>query len=75
MWVIVRSENEYDQYGEYFEAVYLVKPTFKQLKSLLELDDATTGKLTRGGGRSKYLENTWYNLIEIQEGVLYKGCN
>ena len=71
MWVVTAEVNAYDQEGDYFVAVYKDKPTFKQLKELLaEKDDATIGKLTRGGGRQKW-EDVWYNLFEVSEGYNY----
>ena len=70
LWVVTTEYNEYDQYGAYLVAAYLDKPTFKQLKDLLGLDDVTTGKLTRGGGRHD-LEHQWYRLSEINEGEIY----
>ena len=68
MWIVTREHNAYDQFGEYFVAVFTEKPEFKDLKALnLHESDATIGKLTRGGGRHKW-EDTWYNLHEIECG-------
>lgn len=71
MWVITKSVNDYNQHGDYFVAVFTEKPTFAELKVLLNLDDVTAGKLTRGGGRQN-IEGVWYNLEDIQVGVLYE---
>ena len=71
MWVITRSHNDYNQHGDYLVAAFLEKPTFKQLKELLKLNDVTTGKLTRGGGREG-IEDVWYNMEELEGGVLYE---
>ena len=70
MWVITKSVNDYNQHGDYFVAVFTEKPTFAELKVLLNLDDVTAGKLTRGGGRQNS-EGVWYNLEEVQIGVSY----
>ena len=43
------------------------KPTFEQLKTLIEVNDVTIGKLTRGGGRQD-AEDKWYNLHEVKDG-------
>ena len=71
MYIITRAVNEYNQEGQYFVAAYNVKPTFKQLKELLNLDDVTTGKLTRGGGRQDN-EYDWYYLKKVQSGQIYE---
>ena len=63
VWVVTREINEYNQDGEYFVAVFKNKPTFQQLKKLLNEDDVTIDKLTRGGGRQS-TEYEWYNLLE-----------
>lgn len=73
MWIVTTAVNAYDQYGEYFVAVFLEKPDFKQLKDLLNLDDVTTGKLTRGGGRHDSDDTQWWILEEVQPGLLYHG--
>lgn len=72
IWVVVRSINEYNQDGEYFECAFTKKPSFQDLKTTLGLDDITIGKLTRGGGRQNS-EDTWYNLVEIRSGEQYKS--
>ena len=63
VWVVTREINEYNQDGEYFVAAFKSKPTFQQLKKLLNGDDVTIDKLTRGGGRQG-TEYEWYNLLE-----------
>ena len=72
MWIVTGQVNEYDQFGEYFVAAYKEKPNFKQLKKLLNKDDVTVGKLTRGGGRQN-IEDCWYNLRRVEEGKNYWG--
>jgi len=72
MWVLTREHNEYDQYGEYFIAVFINKPNKEQLQKLF-----SKGKLKvdidyilNGGGRTEKMENIWYNLVEMGEGEL-----
>lgn len=71
MWIVTRSINEYDQYGNYFVCAFDHKPTFQELKNTLWLNDITTGKLTRGGGRQSN-EYEWYYLTEINNGEIYE---
>ena len=49
LFIVTREENEYDQYGEYFEGVFSSRE--KALESVDHL------------GRVNF-ENTWYNLTE-----------
>jgi len=37
-WVLTRSHNSYDQYGEYFVAVFRGKPTHERLARVLAAD-------------------------------------
>lgn len=53
VYVLVREENDYHQYGQYFVAVYRTTPTLEQL--------AKHG--TDHYGRVNY-ENTWFELLE-----------
>lgn len=67
MWVITRSENEYNQEGDYLERVFSSKPTKEKLDSL-----GYDGEhLLKGGGR-KGSEYTWYHLVELNSGELYE---
>ena len=65
VWVLTREENQYDQYGEYFDAVFSKKPTVRQLMPHVG-DSKTTAEhvLSSGGGRISD-EDTWYFLREI----------
>jgi len=58
-YVVTREENLYDQEGEYFVGVFTKEPSKDQL-SLLGINHF---------GREN-MENTWYNLHEIEEGVV-----
>lgn len=72
MWILTEEYNQYDQYGAYFIAAWLEKPTWDQLKKELSrvtsncwLDDLTK-HVMNGGGR-KSTEDQWYNLFEYEE--------
>lgn len=54
VWVLTREENQYDQYGVYFEHVWLHEPTAEEL---LKYNCTHLG-------RENY-EDTWYNLEHI----------
>lgn len=63
LWIILRSINQYDQDGEYFEMAFDHKPSVKELNKL-----GYDGEyLIEGGGR-KNVEYEWYTLISIQSG-------
>ena len=62
IWILTREENQYDQYGEYFEAVYSLKPTHQQLTEV-GIPTNHLRHVLNGGGRVND-ENTWYHLKE-----------
>ena len=64
VWVLTREENQYDQYGEYFEAVFSQKPDAEQLENYTDCPVIAQHVLASGGGRIS-TENTWYFLREI----------
>ena len=67
--IVTRSINAYEQDGEYFVAAYNEPPTFKELKELLVWpNDATIGKLMRGGGREG-IEAVWFHLNAVKPGA------
>ena len=73
MYILTEEYNDYSQYGEYFVAAWLEKPTEAQVKEKL---DGCYGEyshqimaiklLEEGGGRIRG-ENHWYNLQEYEE--------
>lgn len=74
VWVLTREINEYDQDGEYFEAVFVKKPTIKQMAEYLQgkvyMPDvmralALCEHILQGGGRQDS-ENVWFNLQEVE---------
>lgn len=78
VWVLTREENDYDQHGDYFVAVFKKFPTLLAIWEALDSEEnsgARTGISTndvelfshiqKGGGR-RYPEETWYHLREIE---------
>lgn len=74
VWVLTREINQYDQDGEYFEAVFSKKPTVKTIASELSgkvhLPDvmgalALCEHIIAGGGRQG-LEEQWFHLKEVE---------
>ena len=63
VWILTSEHNAYDQYGEYFEAVFLTKPTSKQIQKICGITEIGAAHVLTGGGRDKY-EGQWYNLRE-----------
>lgn len=66
MWVITRSVNDYNQYGDYFERVFDHKPTKEELDSL-----GYDGEHLLNGGGRKDFEGVWFWLTEIKSGEEY----
>lgn len=63
VWVLTREENDYNQHGEYFEAVFAALPTKTQLQKYVG-ESIDLDFLLAGGGR-KEQESTWFFLREI----------
>ena len=61
IWVLTSEYNDYDQHGEYFEAVFIGKPTAKQIQKHCLVGEKGAVHILNGGGRVKY-EDQWYNL-------------
>jgi len=82
VYVVTRCNNDYDQNGEYFVAVFLTHPTEKQLTKMLQDDSYiadkdlwTTAKhLDKGGGRIKD-EDAWYYMRIAKAGEVYESRN
>jgi hypothetical protein len=65
IWVLTRSHNEYDQYGDYFDGAWDHKPTIEELnKAGVEMDEI--GWVWNGGGRQNDFVDVWYNLFEVK---------
>ena len=74
IWIVTTEYNEYDQYGEYFVACFLEKPSKSELKELLKneyISDITIDYLFDGGGRQD-VENQWWYLEEVKVGENYR---
>ena len=74
MYVLTRHINEYDQFGDYFEAIFKDIPSKEELAEVLGLrvyDDLYYEHLISGGGRIKQ-EYEWYFLTKIKFGEKYK---
>ena len=67
MWVLTREHNEYDQYGAYYVMCWDHKPSEHELLWIMaheEMGGWSLKHLMKGGGRTKQLEDIWYNLEE-----------
>ena len=64
VWVLTREENQYDQFGEYFDAVFSKKPTIRQLMPHVGDSKTIAEHVLRSGGRMSD-EDTWYFLREV----------
>ena len=69
-WILTVTYNDYDQHGDYFVAWWKDKPSLEELKQSTEgFSDNELKHVLQGGGRIDD-EYKWYNLIEIEEGVV-----
>lgn len=64
VWVLTREENEYDQHGEYFEAVFAALPTKTQLQKYVGMNELIDLDFLLAGGGRKEQESTWFFLRE-----------
>lgn len=66
VWVLTSVVNDYNQYGEYFEAVFKSKPSFEQLRELGVPEEHARKCLDTGGGRIRTIGNIdeWWLLRE-----------
>ena len=76
VWILTSEYNEYDQMGEYYEAVFSSKPSTELLaevfkdKELQGLGDSVANAVRvlehiRSGGGRIADENVWYLLKEV----------
>lgn len=63
VWILTSEYNDYDQHGEYFEAVFAEKPTALQIQKVCEVNEIGAKHILNGGGRNGN-EHQWYNLKE-----------
>jgi len=62
VWILTSELNAYDQYGEYFLAVFGEKPHHKKLTEL-GVPQNRLRHVLNGGGRVGY-EDSWFYLRE-----------
>jgi len=74
LYVLTRAINQYDQEGDYFEAVFTEIPSKDKIKELLKCSDKEAEHIIKGGERQE-TEQEWYILTKIQSGTLYKHSN
>lgn len=66
VWILTSKYNDYEQHGEYFEAVFAQKPTVEKIKEICGYNsDDSALHILKGGGRIEY-EYQWYNLEEVE---------
>lgn len=64
VWILTCEYNDYDQWGEYFCAMFASKPTPDQLMAK-GVPRTSLRHVMKGGGR-KNNENPWFYLREVQ---------
>lgn len=62
VWILTEEYNQYDQYGEYFLAVFKNKPTAEKLKKF-GITEQLVQHVLNGGGRQN-VEDQWFLLKE-----------
>lgn len=65
VWILTSAYNEYDQFGEYFEAVFAAKPSIKQIQEICECTEDVAKHILAGGGRQGH-DYSWYVLAEVE---------
>jgi hypothetical protein len=63
VFVLTQEYNDYDQYGEYFVAVYANKPSHQEL-SKQGVPQNRLRHVLNGGGRKEW-EDVWFWLREL----------
>mgnify|MGYP003638482219 CR=1 FL=1 len=68
MIILTMEINEYEQYGEYFIAVFDKQPTIQQLKKVLpDVADEEIEHIKLTGGR-RDSSHEWYHLRKLKIG-------
>lgn len=74
VWVLTEEYNQYDQYGEYFCAVFKEKPTLEQLTEIGVTEDYAVHCIENEGGRlygGRVYESGWWYLREVEFNKYY----
>ncbi len=74
VWVLTREHNDYNQYGEYFVAVFAQQPSVMQMAEALrghrDAADVMAAlalvEHVRAGGGRRGDENDWFNLEQVE---------
>jgi hypothetical protein len=61
VWLLTSEYNDYDQHREYFEALYIGKPSIEQIQKACRVNKIRAARILKGGGRKEW-EFHWYNL-------------
>lgn len=69
-WILLSEVNDYNQYGKYFIAFYVEKPTKEQIINTINCSEEKANHIINGGGRIN-TENVWYTLYNCHEGINY----
>jgi hypothetical protein len=71
IYVLTRSHNDYDQYGDYLVSAWYAKPSGSDLRRLLpESSEQDIQHILSGGGRRES-ESVWHFLRAISPGQDY----
>ena len=66
VWILTKEYNDYDQYGEYFVAVFKDKPTAKELKRLNVSTNSLASWQGVLDGKGRDVEDyKWFILKEV----------
>jgi len=77
MYVLLREENDYNQYGEYFVAAWNRKPTPEEISKVTsipvdaEWNDKNIIDCIVNNSGNPTQNYTWYSLVEYTEGERY----
>lgn len=67
VWILTSEVNDYDQFGEYFDAVFFHQPTRQELINAGVPFDKVE-HILNGGGRVKHDRWWWYLRKHCNEG-------
>lgn len=69
VWLLTRSHNAYDQYGDYPCCIWEKRPTIEDLKDYFKTtSEEFLAHVSKGGGRQAY-EEVWYHLDFVKFGA------